>query len=365
MIAEISSSFHSLVVQPTTLCNLDCSYCYLPDRKRQRLMSTAVARRLAASIAEQASARPVEVVWHAGEPLTTPRGHFRALLAEFETLRRAGACTHSVQTNATLIDRAWCDLLRAYDFRIGVSIDGPGTLSSERVDWRQRATIDRVERGIAHLRAAGLSFSTICVVTAETIESPDDLVDYFTGLGCTAVGFNIEEKESLASTRQTPTVDQAERFWQRLLRRRGNGSPLAIRDLDRLHAYLVGDASWSHQHDPLPTVAYNGETVLLSPELLGVTSAEYGDFVAGNVLSESIPSMLARMHHHRYVTEFASALQRCAASCEFWDFCGGAQAGNRYFESGCFDVTETAYCRTTRQALVHAAASYLREEVNA
>ena len=33
MIAEV---FHTLVVQPTTLCKLDCGYCYLPDRRRQR-----------------------------------------------------------------------------------------------------------------------------------------------------------------------------------------------------------------------------------------------------------------------------------------------------------------------------------------
>lgn len=364
MTPAISQTFHSLVVQPTTLCNLDCGYCYLPDRKRQRLMSTAVARSLADSIAEQTSTRPVEVIWHAGEPLSTPRGHFRALLAEFEPLRRAGACTHTVQTNATLIDEAWCELLAEYGFRVGVSIDGPGALSAERVDWRGHATVEKIERGIAHLRRAGLQFSVICVVTAATIGHADELVDYFTDLGCSSVGFNIEEKESLASTRQGVTVEQAERFWQQLIGRRVNGSPLAVRDLDRLHAYLTDDANPPKSHDPLPTVAHNGDTVLLSPELLGVASVEYGNFRAGNVLRESIPTMLAGMHRVSYVAEFTDALQQCAASCEYWGFCGGAQAGNRYFETGGFDAMETAYCRTTRQALVRAAAGYLREEVN-
>ncbi|MEV6969264.1 cyclophane-forming radical SAM peptide maturase AmcB [Hamadaea sp. NPDC051192] len=365
MTPVISTAFHSLVVQPTTLCNLDCGYCYLPSRKRQRLMTTAVAKHLAASIAEQASTRPVEVIWHAGEPLTTPKGHFRALLSEFETLRRTGACTHSVQTNATLLDEAWCDLLKEYGFRIGVSVDGPGGLCGERVDWRGKAAIDKIERGIATLRRAGLHFSVICVVTEATIAHADELVGYFTDLGCSSVGFNIEEQESLTSTRHSVSSEQAEQFWDSLIRRRTAGSSLAIRDLDRLHAYLTGNPRPPKSHDPLPTVAYDGDTVVLSPELLGVTSADYGDFLAGNVLRESISSMLARMHRLRYVAEFAGALDRCAVSCEFWDFCGGAQAGNRYFETGRFDVMETAYCRNTRQALVRAAVKQLRKEVNA
>ncbi|WP_406059225.1 hypothetical protein [Micromonospora sp. NBC_00860] len=29
----IAGSFHTLVVQPTSFCNLDCTYCYLPDRR--------------------------------------------------------------------------------------------------------------------------------------------------------------------------------------------------------------------------------------------------------------------------------------------------------------------------------------------
>jgi uncharacterized protein len=363
--ATISKTFNSLVVQPTTLCNLDCGYCYLPDRKRQRLMSVAVAARLAESIAEQQSATPVEVIWHAGEPLSTPTERFRALLAEFEFLRRAGACLHSVQTNATLIDEAWCEVLSAYGFRIGVSIDGPGWLSADRVDWRGHAALEKIERGIARLQRAGLTFSVICVVTTATIHHADELVDYFTDLGCSSVGFNIEEIEILGSTRQRVTVEKAEQFWRQLMRRRASGSSLAVRDLDRLHAYLTSEANLFRLRDPLPTVAYNGDTVLLSPELLGVASIEYGDFLAGNILRESIPRMLSRMGELAYVTEFTNALHRCAESCEFWNFCEGAQAGNRYFETGGFDVTETAYCRTTRQALIRAAAGYLREEVSA
>ena len=39
-----------VVMQPTTLCNLDCSYCYLPFRKVDRQMPVEVARAVAESV---------------------------------------------------------------------------------------------------------------------------------------------------------------------------------------------------------------------------------------------------------------------------------------------------------------------------
>ncbi|WP_446213035.1 cyclophane-forming radical SAM peptide maturase AmcB [Micromonospora sp. IBSANI012] len=357
----IAGSFHTLVVQPTSFCNLDCSYCYLPDRRSRRLMSDAVAQACADSIAQQYSSHPVSVVWHGGEPTATPIGLFRELLAPFEELRRAGMVRHEIQTNATLINRRWCELFAAYEFEVGVSIDGPGALNRNRLDRAGNPTDSRSLRGILALADAGLEYSVICVVTPETIDQPDTLVDFFTGLpGCGSVGFNIEEQEG--ADRAPVPEDAAYRFWQHLIRRRVGGSPLRIRDVDRLADYLAATRAGHVDHapyEPIPTVSWDGQVVLLSPELLGVTDPRYGDFIAGNVLRQTITGMLARAGDLRYVNEFMTALNDCASHCAFYGFCRGAQAGNRYFEHATFTARETTYCRTTRQALVRAAADHL------
>ena len=60
-----------VIMQPTTLCNLDCEYCYLPHRASQATMSIDVARRAAEAVNRWASAADrFSVVWHGGEPLT-------------------------------------------------------------------------------------------------------------------------------------------------------------------------------------------------------------------------------------------------------------------------------------------------------
>src|ERR1043166_3513745 len=62
-----------LVLQPTPFCNIDCSYCYLANRRstaRMRLDTLAPAcRRVFESPFVD---RELDVAWHGGEPLTVP-----------------------------------------------------------------------------------------------------------------------------------------------------------------------------------------------------------------------------------------------------------------------------------------------------
>ena len=58
-----------VVMQPTTLCNLDCSYCYLPFRAADNRMPVGVAAAVAESVSPFARAGRFSVVWHGGEPL--------------------------------------------------------------------------------------------------------------------------------------------------------------------------------------------------------------------------------------------------------------------------------------------------------
>ena len=116
-----------LILQPTPFCNLNCSYCYLPDRKDTRRMSEATLdEALRAVFASGLVAEDFTVVWHAGEPLVMPVEFYARAR---ELTRTYGAdrvrVRHSFQTNATLIDDAWCRFFALPDVAVGVSVDGP------------------------------------------------------------------------------------------------------------------------------------------------------------------------------------------------------------------------------------------------
>jgi uncharacterized protein len=358
----IAEQFKTIITQPTTLCNMDCGYCYLPARKQSKLMAPLVAEAVASSVVSQGSDL-VDIVWHCGEPLATPIDHMRNLLEPFALAK----VRHSTQTNATLVDDKWCELLIEYGFLVGISIDGPAAYNAARVDWSGKETFARTMYGISRLRDAGIPYTAICVVTADTIDQPDELVEFFTALGCESVGFNLEEKEGVNQHRRVITAEQAQRFWRRLWQLHEAGSQLPIRDLDRVRDWLfarrLGNLTYNTDPaGPIPTVGHNGDVVMLSPELLGIQDSKHRNFTLGNVLRDSLPDIISRAMSATYVKDFRRGLEACQATCGFWDFCRGAHAGNRYFENGSFDSTETAHCRNTKQALIHATLTHLAGE---
>ena len=357
---SVADAYDMVVLQPTTLCNLDCGYCYLPDRKVRRDMTPAIAGRVAADVAVQVGRTeraPVTALWHGGEPTATPLPQFERLLAEFEPLRQCGQLVHAIQTNATLINEAWVDLLKRYGFQVSVSIDGPPDLDAERVTRGGRPAHDAIVRGIRLLKAGGLEVRSICVITAASAHRAAEIIGYLDGLGLTSVGINLEEAEGISVDRPMLDYATARRVWADVLTyyRDTPGAPdrFGIRELKLLSQFLHDGRSV--RRDPLPTVMWNGDVVLLSPELAGIKSDTYGDFVAGNILDESIQSILARRNSIRYVAEFDQALAACRASCSYWSMCYGGYASNRYAETGRLNVTETRHCRITRQALVDTA----------
>src|SRR3954454_10407624 len=140
-----------LVIQPTPFCNLDCSYCYLPDRQNRRTMSprtleTAFAWVFASGLVRQ----PSPLLWHAGEPMVLPPAFYERAAELLATHDPGGdLVTQAIQTNATLVGPAWCDLIRRLNMQVGVSVDGPAFLHDRcRRTRRGAGTLDRVLRGL-------------------------------------------------------------------------------------------------------------------------------------------------------------------------------------------------------------------------
>jgi uncharacterized protein len=179
-----------VIMQPTTLCNLDCAYCYLPHRAADRRMPVEVAAAVATTVNEWAAEAPrFSVVWHGGEPLAAGRDHLAALMAPFTGVE------HHIQTNATLIDDAWCEFFVAHDIHIGLSIDGPRSRTAQRVLRGGSAAYDRILRGVEAVRRHGLPFAALCVVSDPEPGLAAELYAFFADLGCTVLGVNIEEQE--------------------------------------------------------------------------------------------------------------------------------------------------------------------------
>jgi len=117
----------TVVVQPTPFCNINCRYCYLPDRNdKSQMPQKTVAALFDKVFSSGWVGEGLTVIWHAGEPLVLPISFYEAAFATVEALRpRNLQLQHSIQTNGMLITPAWCEFFKARNINVGVSIDGP------------------------------------------------------------------------------------------------------------------------------------------------------------------------------------------------------------------------------------------------
>ena len=352
-----------LVLQPTPFCNIDCSYCYLPQRDDRSRMALATVRQAAGRLLEDSLVGDeLTVVWHAGEPLVLPPRWYAEAFAAVAQVLPGVTVTHAMQSNATLIDDAWCRFFLQHGVAVGVSVDGPAALhDAHRRTRRGGGTHAQVQRGMARLRAHGVPFHAIAVVGAATLADPDAFYDWFAAQGITELGCNFDEAEGAHAVSSLAGHEAAHAaFLARLLQRSLHG-PVAVRELA---------AAWRALRHPLPrwqwrqfsapentqaqplamvTVAHDGRFGTFSPELLGQPAAGWNGFTLGNVHDTGYLAALQGAAFARQWQAVQQGLAACAARCAYFDVCGGGAPANKFYEHGHFAATETLHCRSMVQ----------------
>jgi uncharacterized protein len=366
-----------LVLQATPFCNINCSYCYLPNRQSTHRMSTSTLDRTFRWVFDSVLARgPFTLLWHAGEPLVLPVSFYEAA---DDLLRRRNVraipVLQSFQTNATLIDPDWCAFLRRPDVHLGVSVDGPDFLHDRHRRTRQgRGTLDRVLRGIHLLHEHGISFEVITVLTADSLAYPDELFDFYRDNGVASVGFNVEEIEgphTASSLQRAGTPERFRRFLTRFLAlARSAEPPLLVRELETSAAALLatrrcGPGARTQENKPwaIVNVDWQGNFSTYSPELLGVSSLTHGDFTLGNVTADPLEEVMASARFQRLEEEIGRGVEMCRESCAYYPFCGGGPPANKYFENGTFASTETLFCRLHKKVCLDVTLTLLEQDV--
>jgi uncharacterized protein len=358
-----------VVIQATSLCNLNCSYCYVPDRRNRDLLSDEMLRAIASFVfACDLPTGKVELLWHAGEPLAAGLPFYKHAFALLEQLTPPGvSLDHVMQTNGTLITPAWCSLFSEYHVSVGLSVDGPADIHNlSRRTWGGKGTHDRVMRGYHLLRESGVSPGVICVLTRESLKYPDRIYDFFKEAGFTNLGFNVEEAEGAHQRSDLGDVDTIDigkayksfmcRIWDRW---RADDSRIEIREFQQLLACIYGlknDSTFVRTPDEvIPfktiTIGRDGAITTFSPELISTQSEYYGNFWLGNVLTDAPTDVARRLSSTRFYRDVTTGQEQCRATCPYYPLCGGGFFPNRFTEHGSLLATETLTCRLHRKIL--------------
>jgi uncharacterized protein len=349
-----------VVVQPTPFCNINCSYCYLPQRSVTTVMEQSTIANLFKEIFSCGWTRDgLTIIWHAGEPLVVPLSFYEKAFETIEAMRPASlALRHSIQTNGMLITPAWCDLFKKWDVGIGVSIDGPKHLhDAHRVTRTGRGTFDQTMAGVRVLQKEGVPFHVISVLSREGINAPQQMLDFYLAEGIDDICFNVEESEGdhvsglfASDDAQGAFKRFLSEFWQ--LSRR-SGKIRLIREIDGMLPRVFRpdqSAMRNSQVEPFGMLNVDclGNASSFSPELLGLKNASYDDFIIGNINTDSLEDMRRSHSMIAMSRDIAAGVQACRNDCEYFSVCGGGAPVNKLAENGTFLSTRTEYCRLTQ-----------------
>lgn len=359
------ASLRLLVIQPTTFCNLDCDYCYLPNRQLKYNLSLDLIEPIFKNIFNSNLVnQQFTIVWHAGEPLTVPISFYESAIEIINELNHKinsepYTIIHSFQTNGILIDQQWCDFIKKHKVRIGVSLDGPDFIHDfHRKTRTGLGTHASTMRGISLLKANQISFSVIAVLSKISLDYPDELFDFFVENGIKILGFNIEEIEGVnvsSSLTSTEGEEKYRHFIKRIYDRwKQNKEAISIREFDDIKHFIYHPASSIEgQFTPFTmiNIAHNGQFSTFSPELLSMKTEEYGDFILGNILEHPVRSIVETKKFQEIYQDIKAGVEMCRETCPYFSVCGGGAPSNKYYENGTFRSAETLYCKYTRKII--------------
>jgi len=349
-----------VVVQPTPFCNINCSYCYLPSRHDKRVIAQSTVANLFGKLFASGWSRPeVTVVWHAGEPMVLPVAFYREAFEAIEAMRPAHIrIKHSFQTNGTLIKPDWCDFLKEWDVGLGVSVDGPRDIHDANRKTRSgKGTYDRAMAGIRMLREHGVRFHVISVLGRQSLEQPQAMLDFYLDHGVDHVCFNVEESEGDYVSDLFAAGDLRARFQGFLAEfwrlARASEKIHFLREIDTMIPRIFRPAQIdmrNPQVEPLAMLNVDclGNVSSFSPELLGYKNQDYGDFLLGNVNTDTFRQIRDACYGSALYRDISAGVAACARSCDYFSICGGGAPVNKLSENGSFTTTRTAYCTLTQ-----------------
>jgi uncharacterized protein len=174
-----ATNFHVLAKPIGPICNLDCRYCFYLEKESlypqvdKWAMQPEVLESYIRQYIEAHDTPVVNFAWQGGEPTLLGVDYFRRVVELEKKYANGKHIANAFQTNGVLLNDAWGEFFREFQFLIGISIDGPRELhDAYRVDKGGQPTFDRVMRGMETLNRHSVEFNTLTTVHRANADSP-------------------------------------------------------------------------------------------------------------------------------------------------------------------------------------------------
>ena len=341
-------------------CNLACDYCYYLGRGLHTgpVMDEALLDVFIRQYLEAQTMPEVLFTWHGGEPLLRGLAFYRRALELQRRYGRGRQIDNCLQTNGTLLTDEWCRFLADNHFLVGISIDGPQSMSAFRGDsW------DRVMHGIRLLQQHGVEWNAMATVNAANVGHPVAFYHFFRDIGCEFLQFTpvVEPDRPDCSV----TADAWGRFlcavydeWVR-------------RDVGRLFVQLFDAtlANWCGEPPGVCSMAPTcGQAAVMEADGTVYSCDHFvgSAYRLGNIRQQTLTELLYGDRQRQFGHDKLRLPRQCRECC--WRFaCHGECPKNRHATDRYGEPGLNVLCAGYRQFFAHVAADmdFMKGEIDA
>ena len=170
----------NLLIMPSNRCNMNCIYCFHGDSLMHSPIMSLETFKRTIDVA-RAEYDTIQIVWHGGEPLMTSMDFYEKAYDYCQSLTTR--FLFSIQTNATLINDKWIELIKKTNTKVGVSFDG---ITNEET----RGHSELIKSNIIKIKNSGINIGCILVVSDLNVSLLKENYAFFKELGV-SVKFNL------------------------------------------------------------------------------------------------------------------------------------------------------------------------------
>lgn len=356
---------------PTARCNLNCTYCYIPERMRRRgphmsreklLEALEILRRYFRTTVPKGTLP--QIVFHGAEPMLNREALF-AGIAEYSDQFRFG-----VQTNATLLDDSAIEFLRQHHVSIGISLDAAGQKIADRtrVNWNGEGVYGQVVDALQRLKGYP-AWSVIATMSSENLRHLDGLVDFLHGHEVPTCLINILRCTLPRSRSVKPDDATAAKYFLRALDRtqelyHKTGRKLIVGNFANILLAIVAPTARRLMCDISPcgggrcffAVAPNGDLFPCS-EFIGLQN-----FCGGNLFDDRVEDVLKSEPFDLVTGRKVEDIEPCRR-CAIRHFCGSPCPAEAHEMNGAMDRVG-AFCEFYEEQVRYAFRVIADEKLN-
>jgi len=315
---------------PTDRCNLNCSYCYIPETLRRDgkhmskddlFRSMDILKEYFATIMP-AGMKP-QIIFHGAEPTMNKEALFAGLAKYHDDFR------FGIQTNGTLLEDDDIKFLTDLNIAIGLSLDSAAEIVATRTrkTWDGSSVYNKVLATMDKLRGYP-NHSVICTVTQQNMEQLTEIVDFFhereiptcmlNPVRCTREGAReIKPKDHEMSVHYLKAMERTYELYQKTGRKLvvANFANILISILAPQARRLMCDISPCGGGRAFFAVAAGGDMFPCS-EFIGLP-----EFKGGNLFRDNINDVLATPAFRKVSERKVEDINPCNR-CVIRHFCG-------------------------------------------